>query len=481
MIGELKPYSAYKDSGVPWLEEIPKRWNTERAKWLFQKMDRPVRASDEVVTCFRDGTVTLRKNRRVQGFTESIKEIGYQGIRKGDLVIHGMDAFAGAIGVSDSEGKSTPVYSVCQPREGVDARFYSYVVREMARNQWILALAKGIRERSTDFRFSMFASLVVPFPPLEEQAAIAHYLNYADRRIRRYIRTKQRLIKLLEEQKQVVINEAVTSGLNPDISLQPSGIEWLGDIPTHWKVHRLRNILTDGPRNGISPPVAESGESVESFSISAIRDGVLDIRPSDVKHVASTHIPDLGKYNLKSGDVLLVRGNGNISFVGKAGLVEEDMLEQIYPDILMRLRFDSTIVPSYIISLLNCSASRVQVENAAKTTVGTYKVNNQQVRQLWIALPPYKEQISILKKIEHLTANISTCLLKAKSEIDLLREFRTRLIADVVTGKLDVREAAAKLPTDKTDSELSEADIAEDDIMTADDLDFDEPFEDEAA
>jgi type I restriction enzyme S subunit len=104
----LKAYPEYKDSGQPWLGEIPKPWATERAKWLFQKMDRPVHPDDDVVTCFRDGIVTLRKNRRVRGFTESLKEIGYQGVRKGDLVIHAMDAFAGAIGVSDSDGKCTP-------------------------------------------------------------------------------------------------------------------------------------------------------------------------------------------------------------------------------------------------------------------------------------------------------------------------------------------------------------------------------------
>ena len=166
-----KTYPAMKDSGVPWLGETPNHWKTERAKWLFRKMEQPVRDNDEVVTCFRDGVVTLRKNRRVRGFTESLKEIGYQGVRRGDLVIHAMDAFAGAIGVSDSDGKGTPVYSVCSPRQSANTYYYAFCVREMARSEWILALAKGIRERSTDFRFNDFASQRVPLPPLPEQAA----------------------------------------------------------------------------------------------------------------------------------------------------------------------------------------------------------------------------------------------------------------------------------------------------------------------
>ena len=156
MISELKPYPAMRDSGVSWLGEVPDHWETERAKWLFRKMERPVRESDEVVTCFRDGVVTLRKNRRLRGFTESLSEFGYQGVRRGDLVIHAMDAFAGATGVSDSDGKGTSVYSVCAPRmEGVNAHYYAFCVREMAGSQWILALSKGIRERSTDFRFAV--------------------------------------------------------------------------------------------------------------------------------------------------------------------------------------------------------------------------------------------------------------------------------------------------------------------------------------
>jgi type I restriction enzyme S subunit len=220
---KLKPYPVYKDSDVPWLGEVPEHWGIERAKWLFRKMSRPLRDSDEVVTCFRDGVVTLRKNRRVRGFTESLKEIGYQGIRQGDLVIHAMDAFAGAIGVSDSDGKGSPVYSVCEPASRADAHHYAYTVREMARSQWIQSLAKGIRERSTDFRFDTFDSQPVPLPPLSEQALIVRFLDHVDRRIRLYIRTKQQLIKLLEEQKQVIIHRAVTRGLDPKVRLRSSG------------------------------------------------------------------------------------------------------------------------------------------------------------------------------------------------------------------------------------------------------------------
>ena len=165
-----------------------------------------MRDTEEVITCFCDGSVTLCKNRRIEGFTESLQEIGYQGIRRGDLVIHQMDVFAGAVGVSDSDGKGTPVYSVCHPTHDAHSFYYAHIVREMARSLWISALAKGIRERSTDFRYSEFAKQLLPLPPLPEQRAIVRYLDHVDRRIRRYIDAKQKLIGLLAEEKDSVVS-----------------------------------------------------------------------------------------------------------------------------------------------------------------------------------------------------------------------------------------------------------------------------------
>jgi len=450
VIADLKPYPAMKDSGVPWLGELPEHWRTERAKWLFRKMNRPVRDSDEVVTCFRDGTVTLRRNRRVRGFTESLKEIGYQGIRRGDLVIHAMDAFAGAIGVAESDGKGTPVYSVCEPRPIADSHFYAYAVREMSRSQWIQALAKGIRERSTDFRFEAFGFQTLPLPPRPEQAAIVRFLDHADRRIRQYIRAKQRLIKLLEEQKQAIIHRAVTRGLDPNVRLKPSGVEWLGDVPEHWEVLKLARVIADGPRNGISPAIDERG-NIESFSISAIRNGRVDVRDADKKYVSGDKNTLETTYCLLRGDVLLVRGNGNLRLVGKGGLVAHDMPGRVYPDLLMRIRLTPRCLPQFLVALLTCRAGRDQIETAARTAVGTFKINNQQVRQLCFAFPPVGEQESIVRSLDSDLSPLAVASSRAEEEIELLREYRTRLIADVVTGKLDVREAAARLPQEAED------------------------------
>lgn len=210
-----QPYPAYKPSGVEWLGEVPAHWRTMRGKRLFAKVERPVAQEDEVVTCFRDGTVTRRRNRRESGFTESLKEIGYQGVRRGDLVIHGMDAFAGACGVADSNGKSSPVYSVCVPRDkGTSSRYFASLVREMARGRWILALARGVRERSTDFRYAAFGDQVLPVPSIAEQRAIVHYLSAANATTDHAIELNRRQIAVADEYRARLISDVVTGKLD---------------------------------------------------------------------------------------------------------------------------------------------------------------------------------------------------------------------------------------------------------------------------
>ncbi len=220
----LDPRAPMKDSGVPWIGEMPEHWPLERGKNLYEKMQRSVRAEDEVVTCFRDGTVTLRKNRRTTGFTESLKEIGYQGIKKGDLVIHVMDAFAGSVGVSDSDGKGTPVYSVCQAKADINNYYFAFLLREMARTGYIQSLYRGIRERSSDFRFEVFAAQFYPVPPLAEQDQIVAYLDARTAKIDAAVGAKERQIEKLRELKTRLISDAVTGKIDVRGVSVPDGV-----------------------------------------------------------------------------------------------------------------------------------------------------------------------------------------------------------------------------------------------------------------
>jgi|CXWL01.1.fsa_nt_gi type I restriction enzyme S subunit len=452
---ELRHYSAYKNPGVPWLGEVPEHWDLERGKWLFCKMDRPVSQTDEVVTCFRDGVVTLRKNRRVRGFTESLKEIGYQGIRRGDLVIHAMDAFAGAIGVSDSDGKGTPVYSVCEPSPDANSSYYAYTVREMARSQWILALAKGIRERSTDFRFDDFASQELPLPPLSEQSAIVRFLGHADRRIRRYIRTKQKLINLLEEQKQAIIHRAVTRGLDANVRFKLSGVEWLGEVPEHWTLARLKDAAV--VQTGLTLGKNYKGAKTESRPY--LRVANVQIGRVDLRHVKNLDVPsdEANGATLRSGDVLMTEG-GDIDKLGRGCVWRDEIPGCLHQNHIFAVRCRKDVLnPEFLAGLMASRHGRAYFQLTAKQTTNLASTNSTTLRAFPVFLPPLPEQQAILDEIARKISGLVITMSRAEREIEFLREYRTRLIADVVTGKLDVRAAAAKLPEETDEPESLES------------------------
>lgn len=212
----LNPKVKMKDSGVEWVNEIPEHWTQKKIKYLVDRVSRDVRDEDEVITAFRDGQVTLRKNRREDGFTFSIKEIGYQGIRKGDLVVHQMDAFAGAIGVSESDGKASPVYTVCIPKnkKEIHVPFLCEVIRVMSNSGYIESLAKGIRERSTDFRWKDMGELASLVPPISEQIEIANTISRKSQEIKMLIQLMKKDIEKLKEYRQALIYEAVTGKID---------------------------------------------------------------------------------------------------------------------------------------------------------------------------------------------------------------------------------------------------------------------------
>ena len=198
-----------KDSGVAWIGEIPKEWKCQKLKYTIFPQNRPVFSTDEIITCFRDGIVTLRKNRREDGFTVSFTEHGYQGVEIGDLVIHGMDAFAGAIGCSDSRGKTSPVVHVCTTTG--NNRFFMFFLRHMAYSNIFMDFSNGIRIRSSDFRnFTKLGIFDVLVPPIAEQNEIADYLDAKCTEIDKLIAKKEQLVKELESYKKSLIYEVVT-------------------------------------------------------------------------------------------------------------------------------------------------------------------------------------------------------------------------------------------------------------------------------
>ena len=255
---------------------MPKEWNIKRGKFALQLLNRPILEADEVITCFRDGEVTLRKNRREEGFTLSLKEIGYQGIEPGDLVIHGMDGFAGSIGISDSRGKSSPVLVVCDSDE--DKKYIMYYLRSMAYNDVFTALATGIRVRSCDLRWNKIAELPFIFPSKDEQARIVQAIAENTAKVDALIANVEAQIEKLKAYKKSIITETITMGIDSSVEMKDSGVELIGKIPKHYQVAKIKSVCSNRISDGThsTPEYTTEDAGFPFLSSKDVRSGTIN-------------------------------------------------------------------------------------------------------------------------------------------------------------------------------------------------------------
>lgn len=418
----MKQYDSYKDAAIPWIEAIPTHWNEMRAKYMFQKENRVPRDTDEVITCFRDGIVTLRKNRRTTGFTESFKEIGYQGIRKGDLVIHQMDAFAGSTGISDSDGKATPVYSVCTPKsDEFLSPYYAKVIRNMGLNGFIQSLYRGIRERSSDFRYETFGRQILPLPPRAEQENIIKFIESKTLNIDTYVAERERELQLLNELKESEIANVITRGLDPNVKMKESQNGFIGTIPAHWQERKIKYCFTErSEKNHPDEPVLCATQSQGVIPQSMYQNRVVVVNKGFE-----------GLKFVKVGDfVISLRSfEGGIEYAYYQGIISAAYtvltpIEDSHAD-YFKLLFKSQ---PFIQLLQTCVTGIREGQN----------INYEMLGRKFIPIPPYEEQKAIVAYIADKSTKINALIHELESEIEYLKEYKQKLIADCVTGQIKV-------------------------------------------
>lgn len=397
---------AMKDSGVPWLKEIPVDWKVERGKNVLALQKRPVRDNDEVVTCFRDGEVILRSHRRTEGFTMSDKEIGYQGINEGDIVIHGMDGFAGAMGVSKSTGKGSPVLIVCTPKYDAIPQYIIYYLRALAMTDVFVALATGIRERSCDLRWNKVSELEFIMPLSSEQQKIATFLDRKCAEVDEMIALQEQIIEELRAYKQSVITEAVTKGLNPDAPMRDSGIEWIGQIPEHWKYSKFKYYIT-----------IDSGDAILNENIS--EEGEYPV------FGGGERMGYFSKYNTCE-DCLIIGRVG-----ARCGCVTMPMTKTWATDNALVLKSKWVLKFTFYL-LQGLNLNRLNTSNAQPLITAT-KVKNE-----YVPIIPSTEQQAIADYLDDKCADIDSLIQTKQSKIDSLKEYKKSIIYEYVTGKREV-------------------------------------------
>ena len=447
MIANLKPYPSMKDSGLPWLGEVPEHWGLKRGKNLFRCIDvRSSTGDEELLTVSSERGVVPRRSATVTMF-KAESYVGHKLCWPGDLVINSLWAWARGLGVSQFHGIVSTAYGVYRLRAEAhtDSRFIHELVRSTAFHWELQVRSKGVWTSRLQLTDESFLGAPFPLPAPPEQSAIVRFLDHADRRIRRYILAKQKLIKLLEEQKQAIIHHAVTRGLDPNVRLKPSGVEWLGDVPEHWEVLRLKTLARVIDQ-GVSPQAENRLADDGSWGVlkaGCVNRGVF--RDTEHKRLPADFPfdPNLG---VEIGDVLVSRASGSPQLVGSVGRVQSIAYRLILSDKTFRPVFNTRADSDFMVLAMNSRYYRQQVEQAISGAEGlASNLPSSSLRAFAFAVPPVPEQRTIVEHVRGLTSKLLGTISRAFREIDLLREYRTRLIADVVTGKLDVREAATKL------------------------------------
>lgn len=382
-------------------------WTTARLKFLFKRETRPVEETDEVVTAFRDGTVTLRKNRREDGFTFAEQEIGYQGIDPGDLVIHAMDGFAGAIGVSDSRGKGSPVLSIATPQADAEPRFWAYYLRNLAVTGFIQSLAKGIRERSTDFRWKDASNLLVNFPDLATQRQIADFLDRETARIDLLIEKKQRLVALLGEKFRAFRKLAIQCGFQRTEDLVKGPNDWFALTPDGWTVKPLRHVVLF-QRGHDLPSEARIEGKYPIYSSGGIS-GTHSVPSSKAPGIVTGRYGTIGKFHFVENDYWAL----NTSLYSRA----------IYEH------------PRYVFYLLQ-ELAHLFILNSSKSAVPG--IDRSDIHSELVPVPPLSDQVILAQRLDALKTHLNAIEDRTNTSIDRLKEYRSALITAAVTGQIDV-------------------------------------------
>lgn len=419
----LTYYPEMKDSGIEWIGEIPVGWQVRRGKTFLVLLQRAVLDSDDVVTCFRDGEVTLRKNRREDGFTNALKELGYQGVEPGDLIVHGMDGFAGAIGISDSRGKASPVLNVMDSTQ--NKRYLMYYLRTLANKDVFMALSTGIRVRSCDLRWNKLANLKYVLPPIEEQNTIASYLDIECAKIDCIIQDVKKSIEEYKSWKESIIHDTVTKGIHNDAEMVDTGIRWLGMIPKHWNVDKLKRFtsmltpMRDKPEylDGDIPWIRIEdydgkyiSKSKEGLGVSSETVNAMNLKVYPVGTVLCTSSCDLGKCAIVSRELV-----SNQRFIG------------IIPN--------ENMSPDYLYYLMLSNAKRLNY-----LSTGSIQANLSRVafEQLLVQVPPFDEQVEIAIFLDEKISQVDALINEKTCLISDLESYKKSLIYEVVTGKRKV-------------------------------------------
>jgi len=424
----------------------------------------------ELLSIYTHIGVKPRKELEQRGNKASTTD-GYWIVKKGDIISNKLLAWMGAVGVSHYEGVTSPAYDILRPIRQCNTDYYHYLFRTPKYLQQFKIRSRGIMDMRLRLYFDQLGQIPVPVPPTDEQDSIVLFLNWKTAQINKFIRNKRRFIELLKEQKQNVINQAVTRGLDLNVKLKPSGVEWIGDIPEHWEARRLRTLAA----------VRASGvdKNTNEDEVPVLLCNYVDVYKNDritaaIDFMKATATPEeIRAFELKAGDVIITKDSESWDDIAIPTFVPEALPGVVCAYHLALIRpFSGEIEGEFLLRAFSSDPVADQFRIAA-TGVTRFGLAQGAIKGAFFPLPSLEEQRAIIAHINEKCAEISQAISRAEREIELMREYRTRLISDVVTGQVDVR--GIEVPEVAEEELLAlEEDTADADDVIDDEGDMDE-------
>ncbi|WP_211659349.1 NADAR domain-containing protein [Paracoccus indicus] len=464
----LKPYEDRRAAGLPWLSEIPAHWQVRRSKYVLREVDKRSETGEE----------TQLSMSQVHGLVESAKidtwrlrSESYAGgklCEPGDLVLNRLKAHLGVFAHASIPGVISPDYTVFRPVDDIEVRYFEHLYKTPSYKAELRKRTKGIVEGFWRLYSDDFYDVRVVVPPKDEQSKILAFIDSYDRRVRRLIRNKRRLIGLLNEQKQAIINRAVTRGLNPNAPMKPTGIDWMPEVPAHWEVKPLKHWLRERAK-ALSDKTSPEYE-FDYLDISCVGTGFLTAKPERMKFEDA---PSRARQIVQKGDTILSTVR---TYLKAVYFIDEERPDLIASTGFAVLRPVERVEPRLLGYVLQSSTF---IERVIRASIGVAypAISEARLGTLHVAFAPdLVEQKAILDHIAAETAAFDKAIEKAQNEITLIREYRERLIADVVTGKLDVRHIEIAAPVDEPisdDDDALEEDLEGDDAEVMEGADAD--------
>lgn len=448
----MKDYESYKDTDQFWLKQIPSHWDIHKIKYVFNERSEKGHPEEPLLVSSQNMGVVPKSvygNRTVEAMKglDTLKLV-----KVGDFVIS-LRSFQGGIEYAYYQGIISPAYTIMILKGHVTPEYFRHLAKSDAFIKLLKLCVTGIRE-GQNINYTLLRNYRIPVPPKEEQDQIVRYLDWQNSRLNKLINAKKKEIALLEEQKQALISQAVTKGLDPHAPLKDSGIDWIGQIPEHWEIKTINNMFTLNEARNRDMKIIDAyqfkfGEIVQKPKLKLTK---------DLMHTYQDYTI------IEPNDIVFNGLNLNYDFVTQRIGIAKNL--GIITSSYISIKPRKDINPCFYAYMLKSYDSK-KVFNGMGTGI-RLTISWKQLKQLRILVPPKSEQQNIVQYLNELTDNFSQLINNTEKQVSLLQEYRTRLVADVVTGQIDVRNIA--IPNYETVTEtIDQPETAEESAISAED------------